>query len=684
MLRNAIQTVFWLILFSLSVQAVDDYWHFTDVGAIGMTVTNFGVLGQGYLTEGQPSCWYKMPPAPETEQIEHFSYAGLWIGGVKSGVSFVSTAIVDGVFEYAEGGWEFTNTGDAGDTINIRSTFRDSPYYSPDAVSQLDFVCDFSDTNTSVPGVVPPVFIPEHYPLGVAVHLESYAWNYSFAEAFVILNYTVRNYSGANIDSLHIGLWVDESPANMNYTDKYSPGGGGFSWYDNLVDFDAARGMSYSYDYDGDDGWTKSYVGIKPLGVEDENGSFSGWEVYHHQWIWNRAVSQAYPDFVMPVDDGERFTLMSSQYTGVIPDSAQDANSWMILNSVGSLGSLPLCDIDADPDDGAFPNSTAGDVDWDGDGQYDEHFRRVVYAVVCGLWATGGEDSEARRANLNLNAGWAQTAYNNDYTLPEPPPSPALYIIPAQSRVDLYWNNAPESFIDPISQIADFEGYRIYGAHKTYSSEESFTLLLEVDRADDEIGFNTGFSLVQKDTIIEGTSYFYHFADEGVLNGWPGRAMYSVTSFDQGNPQNNLQSFESSIYENLVYAYPGARPSEETGLPVTVYPNPYRARAAWDGFGETERLIYFQNLPSDCEVRIFTLAGDLVDKFEHHSATYNGSDVASLAPDLSGAEIAFSGGQHGWDLITHRQEAVATGLYLFTVKDFKTGKVQVGKFLVIK
>jgi hypothetical protein len=53
-------------------------------------------------------------------------------------------------------------------------------------------------------------------------------------------------------------------------------------------------------------------------------------------------------------------------------------------------------------------------------------------------------------------------------------------------------------------------------------------------------------------------------------------------------------------------------------------------------------------------------------------------------PIISGAEAAFSGGQHGWDLISQHREAIATGLYLFSVKDLNTGREQVGKFLVIK
>jgi hypothetical protein len=44
----------------------------------------------------------------------------------------------------------------------------------------------------------------------------------------------------------------------------------------------------------------------------------------------------------------------------------------------------------------------------------------------------------------------------------------------------------------------------------------------------------------------------------------------------------------------------------------------------------------------------------------------------------------FSGGMHGWDLVTKSDQAVATGLYFYTVEDIDTGKVHKGKFVVIK
>lgn len=117
----------------LSKPAVDDYWHYHDVGNIGMTVTNYGLLGQGYSAalQDQPSCQYKYHSGREKEQIEHFSYAGLWFGGI-GGINgeeevLVSTAIVDGVFEYGEAGFEFTNSADESDVVVERSSIVTSP-----------------------------------------------------------------------------------------------------------------------------------------------------------------------------------------------------------------------------------------------------------------------------------------------------------------------------------------------------------------------------------------------------------------------------------------------------------------------------------------------------------------------------------------------------------------------------
>jgi hypothetical protein len=116
-----------------------------------------------------------------------------------------------------------------------------------------------------------------------------------------------------------------------------------------------------------------------------------------------------------------------------------------------------------------------------------------------------------------------------------------------------------------------------------------------------------------------------------------------------------------------------------------VYPNPYYARAVWDGAGERNRKLYFTNLPARCTIRIYTLAGDVVEEILHDAATYDGSDIAWFRQFGDAQTLPqFAGGEHAWDLITKFDQALATGLYLFTVEDAATGDVARGKFVVIK
>ncbi len=91
----------------------------------------------------------------------------------------------------------------------------------------------------------------------------------------------------------------------------------------------------------------------------------------------------------------------------------------------------------------------------------------------------------------------------------------------------------------------------------------------------------------------------------------------------------------------------------------------------------------FANLPDRCAIRIYTLAGDLVDTIEHNGDSYSGADVNWFKQYADGDKV-FSGGIHAWDLVTKSDQALATGLYLYTVDDIDSGEISRGKFVVIK
>jgi hypothetical protein len=101
---------------------------------------------------------------------------------------------------------------------------------------------------------------------------------------------------------------------------------------------------------------------------------------------------------------------------------------------------------------------------------------------------------------------------------------------------------------------------------------------------------------------------------------------------------------------------------------IYVVPNPYVAHNEIEPNNPTSRTergkrrIYFANVPKTCTIRIYTLAGELVEKINHNSALDDGK--------------AF------WDLRTKDNMNIAYGLYFYHV-DSPAG-TKTGKFAVIK
>ncbi|OQY27287.1 MAG: hypothetical protein B6244_11130 [Candidatus Cloacimonetes bacterium 4572_55] len=666
------------ILFSVvNVYGFDDYQHYTTVGNIGVTVTNFGLVGNGF-DQDQPACEY-----PLGTKTELMARGGLWIGALKDGDPRVSTGVIDGAFSAGQAGFEFAPLPEEG--LIERSTIQTSPFFALDAVSQQDFVSSFYDTFTVIPGTNEE--IPDHTPLEIRVDMESYAWSFSYADAYVILNYRITNIGNTSLDSVYVGFWQNTAVGNLIFSDYF--GDYAWDWYDDMNNYLPEESMCYEYDAEsdryenlsaGDLGYSQSYFGFRFLGSSQQNVRQN-----YNMWIWNRPADQDYPMYSMPTDDRQRYEKMQSSLS---PDLWETPvpHSWMMLSSIGT-----------------FPTIEPGEsID-------------VTFAIVGGLWANQEErDSPERRENLIVNSQWAQKVYNGEdnngngvldagedldddgeidrFFGPEPPPSPNLEVVSENGKVTLYWNNYPETVEDRISRTKDFEGYRIYrvqsetgqvGMSNDVSGEvDGFTLLAQFDKIND-IGYNIGLGDIYSPTVVDGDSMHYRFTDEGVLNGWP--YYYAVTAYDRGDPETNLAALASSVNLNKTLIYPGEVGSEiedDSVDDVGVYPNPYRTEAQWDGGKERERLIWFTNLPTKCTIRIYTLAGELVDNIQHDASTYYGEDI-NLLDRIGRGEARFSGGEHAWDLISEKDQAIATGMYLYTVES-DGGNLKRGKFLVIK
>ncbi len=667
---------------------------YTTVGNIGLTVSNFGTIGtrNAYWPE-QPSCEY-----PLGSRIEHVYQGGLWVGASVEGQLRVSTGATDRASASRIGqGYEFTSP--LGGTITQRSSLSESQFFDEHAISHQDFLADFTDRNQRNPSTGDT--IPEHTPLGIEVHAESYAWNFPFADFFVILNYTVFNASADTLDSVYVGFW---NKAVVRNTNNVRPGTPGYFDHGANGFVDTLR-MMYTFDFDGVPAPppSDSYIGVKLLGATPfPKGIVSLDSVknktFYNSWRFRNSSGDI--DFFSPDDDANpvngrsRYDRMArSLPADKIAALRTRADNMTTLISAGPFQSLR-------------PGDTLN----------------VAFGIVCarkfGI-APANNDTPEQRKTLYSNASFCQQAYDGEdvngnnlldpgedvngngvldrYQLPQPPRAPKVRAEVGNRAAIIYWDKSTsELSVDPITREMDFEGYRIYrsNAGADFLSPENLLLNLnlvgEFDIAGNNIGYNTGFQAIALDEPKyfpgDTIAYWYRFPPQGSevshLNGW--QYVYGVSAYDRGDSAQGIIALESKReIRRVVPGTPSANASAQAK--VGVYPNPYYVNAIWDGNGERVRKLYFTNLPARCEIRVYTLAGDIVDEIQHDAAAYDGTDIEWFRQfGSSQVPVQFSGGEHAWDFITKFDQALATGLYLFSVRNSETGEIQTGKFLVVK
>ena len=699
-----------ILLFSVSALAQSFDEKTTNSSNVRLNVSNSGTYGnamRGYRDgSGNPSGEY-----PAGSGVEHVFESGIWFGGLINGSTVaVSTASVDAPQGYSTGSSGFEFYPEPGDVLREISSLRNSPFYSPNAISHQDFIATYSDRNVQVPGT--QTQIAGHLdPLNVEVTSRSYNWNYSFSDFFVILDFEIENTGNNTIDSAYFGLWANTVVRNINITPAGSGGAafynkGGNGYFDSLQ-------MAYCYDNSGDVGFTDSYVGQKFLGAEDKNGfqhpeANPRFNAHYNAWQFN---STSDPIFFQPSNDNTRYQKMTR--------GLNDQPCWNATNATNSnCGSRSYIDQLNQAGNRSDLVSVGPFIDFSPGDKV-----KVSYAFIFGKKKEDGnpnsENNKTQQSTFLANASWAQTAYGGEdvnfngkldvgedidgdgkltrFILPAPPEIPNTKVVTSDNKIEIYWDNNAEESIDPISQLKDFEGYRLYMTKLGFdvadvpSLQRDLVKIGEYDIANNGFNYETGFAKVKLDqpATFEGddTDYEYKFTVDNVLNGW--QYAISVTAFDRGNEESNLESLESSPLANNFRAFAGKPVNKNlsTNAPFA-YPNPYYAGASWEGkssFQEQSRKLYFANLPANCEITVFSAAGDFLDQITHN-AQYDGSDIRWN--QTFGAEDAsqnvYSGGEHAWDLLTENTQIISRGLYIFTVKDLDTGKLYKGKFAVIK
>jgi len=626
---------------------------YTDVGLLGLTVTNLGYTGNGFDSP-QPSGEY-----PIFSNVEHLFLGGLWVGAeTLDGRRLVSTGAQDA--STLSAGEEIREFGDYPadvEPVHIWSNRQNDDNFSQQAIANQQIELAFTD--------VVDLGASSHVPLGLKVHLRAMAWSAKFADDFVLLQYDVINISGTVLKDVYVGYWNDTTVGNTDNTNPYdSQAAVGWNYYDDqnggwgpaewgVPEAYAPAGdeniwMMWEHDQDGDEGLATSWYGTRLLGASREAEPDSGVApVSYNSWQFRHvpAEDDSYPD----PDDPEvtlpgKYQLMSNGAFTVGETQDNDyttASDWVGLLSTGPFRTLA-------------PGDTVS----------------VTFACVAGPDSLG----------LLANSKAAQKTFDDLFSIISGPPSPKIHFSFEDNSVRITWQpgvaeNAageplelddpariPEHHISDANGQEDFQGYRIYRFQgETISGDpyDESDLIAQFDIVDG-IGFDTGLPPLNDKGERE-------FLDTNLLDGFP--YVYSVASYAAANPAEAIEELESGFNENRQTVYPGPAPAgADNPRTIGVYPNPYRVASLFDGRSstqeaETKRKIWFTGLPAHCRIQVFNLMGEVVKTIDHDDPTT---------------------GQHSWNVLSDFDRVIATGLYIYAVEDLDTGEVQRDKLVIIK
>lgn len=175
------------------------------------------------------------------------------------------------------------------------------------------------------------------------------------------------------------------------------------------------------------------------------------------------------------------------------------------------------------------------------------------------------------------------------------------------------------------------------------------------------------------DLPLESNEYFWYDCD--VVNGFT--YYYAVTTFDRGytssSSQEGLAKVDNCfVSEGVPFGCPAELHKVEMEVDpqsdlynVYVVPNPYRSggsRLTAENYHNfPDGLIRFVNVPHDCTIKVFTVAGDLVWETEQNN----------------------DGGNVTWDLTNRGSDSVASGVYIYRVVK-PDGDAVFGRIVVIR
>ena len=310
--------------------------------------------------------------------------------------------------------------------------------------------------------------------MGLETEVRLYQWGNPLAEDVIFLIYKITNKSEKDLDKVIFGMWGDPHV------------GGPGDWPDDWARFDRNLNMVFAWDDDGRSdiaGRTPGYFGYKFLespGVSDDGVDNDEDGLIDESWTdgidndgdWDASRDDVGVDGIDGTGDageGDGIPTAGDQFDITKPGEPNfeftdiDESDQIGLTS---FASPPFAGNRVSNDERVwdFVQPDRFDVVPSEPGDYVFLYGSGSFSLKAGatkrfsIALIVGENL----ADLRLNAETAQQIYDVGYVFAKPPDKPTLRAIPGDGKVTLYWDDAAERSVDPLTREEDFEGYAIY------------------------------------------------------------------------------------------------------------------------------------------------------------------------------------------------------------------------------
>ncbi len=377
--------------------------------------------------------------------------------------------------------------------------------------------------------------------IGIEVEQMAYCYGRPYAEDFQFYEFFIHNKSGQAITGAYFGVYLDPDCSDYSNETIIIPDGYGFEDDFTLI---------IQRDFDGD---VDAATNPNSLGrLEDMDFGVLFLETPNDLGV----TDFHYFTDPGPTFDEELWPIVSSQPTD--PDIANVVNEYFH----GADTRIDDVSLITNPNWDLVYTAATGPFDLPADGMV-----KFSIAVVV-----GDTDDDCIK-----NAEMAIQMFEKGFVGPAAPPGPNLWAVPGDEKVTLYWDDSPELKPDPLTGELDFEGYKIY------RSEDGGVTWGDpvTDAQGNVIGYVPLAQYDLKNTVqgidpVNSANYLgsntglqYTFVDSSVMNGIA--YSYTLTSFDRGDPDHQIQSFESAK---------GVGVAEKNFVTVTPRPDPLAYNSA--------------------------------------------------------------------------------------------------------